>query len=1614
MTQQRRLSDAKNKILDTVVAEANAQSGKRFKIDIEAYVQQYFKNAAVEDLRERTPANLAGMALSNLEFGSTREPGQALHRILNPETKRDGWTSAHTVLQMVNDDMPFLVDSLGMVLTRNGQSIHLTLHPVFQVTRNKKNEITRVLPPGAKMRGQKTESFIQIIFNRISDAALIDRLQAAVAETLEDIRLATTDWKAVMEASRRTRVFLRDNPPPLNASDLEESHALLEWLEQDHFTYLGYREYDLVGDEDDAKLVARPGSGLGILRAAHRTGSAGNARDRQQLAKDIRKQARIRELLIITKANSLATVHRPGYLDYIGVKEYDENGLVVGERRFLGLFTSAAYSRSPREIPLLRHKFDQIVERSGLRPSSHAGKALMHILETYPRDEFFQGTAEDLFRISMGIMNLQDRQRVKVFIRRDAFRRFFSCLVFVPREQYNTAVRKKIEEILCTTFDGISVESTPLLSESVLARVYIIVRTEPGAQPRFNIQSIEKRIATAVRSWQDQLAETLLERFGEQRGLALFDSYGRHFPAAFEEDVSPRAASFDIEKMDALGAEPGSLRMSLYRPPSFADTNLRFKVFHRGQPIPISEVLPMLENMGLKVISERPYHVEFADGSTIWIQDFEMVYSQSGIDPGKVNEIFQQAFYRTWRGQSENDGFNRLVLSAGLTSRQVSLLRAYCKYLLQTRLPFSQAYMENSLSQNPDIAAKLVQLFECRNDPSASLGVRERRSVKHRQEILSMLDDVASQDDDRILRSFLSVIMATLRTNYFQHAKNDEAPNYLSFKLNPREVPDLPKPRPMYEISVYSPRVEGVHLRGGRVARGGLRWSDRREDFRIEVLGLMKAQMVKNTVIVPVGAKGGFVVKQLPTGSREEVMAEVIACYKIFINGLLDITDNIVDDVIHPPENVVRHDDDDPYLVVAADKGTATFSDIANSVSIEHGFWLGDAFASGGSVGYDHKKMGITARGAWESVRRHFREIGVDTQEEPFSVAGIGDMSGDVFGNGMLLSPHIKLQAAFNHMHIFLDPDPDPAASLAERQRLFDMPRSGWDDYDQKLISKGGGVFSRKEKQIKLSKEVRTMLDLKQESIAPQELISAILRMRVDLLWNGGIGTYVKASTESSSDVGDRTNDSLRVNGSQLRCRVVGEGGNLGFTQLGRVEFALAGGRMNTDFIDNSAGVDCSDREVNIKILLNLVRQHKRLTDERRKRLLSAMTEEVAELVLRNNYLQSLAISMLETHAAERVNEHAHVIRSMTRRKELDRSLEALPNEDEIAERRRNQRGLTRPELAILLSYSKISLYKDLLKSDVPEDSYLSLELARYFPKPLQKHHSDLMGKHRLRREIIANAITNSMINRMGPTFADRIQEESGADAAAVARAYTIAREAFGMRDIWVDIENLDNKVNASVQYAMMSETVQLLKHATRWLLGPLWGSLDIAGSVDHFQPGVSDLFGTLRKLLVGRELKQFRETRQLYVNIGVPDELAEKVALLPVMRPALDLVEVAKQTSAPVTRVADIYFCLADTIGLNWLREQIEHLAVDGQWQAAARHTLRENLFQIHRGLSAEVQQLAPDKEADESVEQWINAHQGKVDHARQVLKEMRASAGMEFATLSVAVQEIRRLETL
>jgi glutamate dehydrogenase len=1602
-------ADSRARLISRVCAQARAKVPAERQDLAEEFVRQYYRNVSALDLRDHRSADLAGLAVGHLKLAQTRKQGVPLLRIINPNTRKHGWRSDHTILQVVTDDMPFLVDSLGLAMNRHGLSVHLTIHPVLNVRRDAKGELQEILPRNEASDDAIAEAAMHFELDRETDADLLQRLEADVLSALSDVRAAVEDWRTMRGRALEACEALATAPEGVPAREITETRAFLEWMESGNFTFLGYREYELVRSGRKDMLKAISTSGLGILRDSGTRARAGSV-----LPKDVAKRAKEKDLLIVTKANSQSTVHRPALLDYVGIKIFDDAGIVIGERRFLGLFTSVAYSRSPRDIPLLRHKVQQVMSMSGLHPSGHAGKALMHILETFPRDELFQSSVGELAENTVGILHLQERQQVKAFIRRDSFGRFFSCLIYVPRDRYHTTIRHRIQDILMRALNGRSVVSTVQLSESVLARVHIIVNTTPWKFARFDIEQIEADIAEVVRTWTDHLRAELIERHGEERSLKLLHRYGESFPAAYTDELSPRAAAFDIEKMEELGADVDALAMSLYRPAGYPDANLRFKLFHPEQPIPISDALPMLENMGLKVISEQPYQIEMRDASLVWIQDFEMLHTVPGhLDPEAVKGKFQDCFEAVFRGQAENDSFNQLVIHAGLDWRQAMLLRAYCKYLQQVGVPFSQPYMEQAVARNSSMARLLIDLFQARLDPLLSAKARERDSLTAAQALDDALERVASQDEDRILRMFLDLIRATLRTNFYQATADGSAKEYVSFKFDPAMISELPLPRPMFEIWVYSPRVEAVHLRGGEVARGGLRWSDRREDFRTEVLGLMKAQQVKNAVIVPVGSKGGFFVKRPPDGSnRDRLMAEVQHCYKCFIRGMLDITDNLDGDDLRPPDDVVRHDGPDPYLVVAADKGTATFSDLANSVAAEYGYWLGDAFASGGSAGYDHKKMGITAKGAWESVKRHFREFGIDTQTEPFTVVGIGDMSGDVFGNGMLLSKFIKLRIAFNHMHIFLDPDPDPAQSFRERKRLFGLPRSTWEDYDKSLISKGGGVFSRQAKSIRLSGEVKRMLDVDRATLTPQELIQAALRMQADLIWNGGIGTYIKAADESHAEVGDRANDALRVDADEIRARVIGEGGNLGITQRARIEIALNGGRVNSDFIDNAGGVDCSDHEVNIKIFLNIVRKTRRFSERKRNELLASMTDEVTDLVLRNNYIQTQAISVMESQAIDRVSEFAHLITVLERRGGLNRELEYLPTPDEIESRSKAGLGLTRPELSVIQSYAKINLYEILLSSDLVDDPYLQQVLVDYFPQPLHKRYQDLLQQHRLRKEIIATVVTNDLINRMGPTFAYRMHEETGSGGAEIARAYSMAVGAFQLRNLWSEIEALDNRAPASVQYSMMVQISRLLKHATRWVLSRRSRYPEVAQAVENLGPGIGELVEELHGLLQGDDLLHFDSTCEQYTELGVPLNVARRVAGLNFLYAAMDIVEVAAQSGTDVTFVASVYFHLGSGLELDWSRDQIERLRVSGHWQAVARGTLRENLFALQRELAAQVITARNgDDSAQAVVDAWLESHSAEVAHSHQLLSDMASVGDLDFATLSVALQEIRKL---
>ncbi len=1593
-------------LIEGIVARAARIAGKRAPAYQDAFIRAYFHGVAEEELAARPPEDLARGALAHLEFASVRKPGSAIVQVFNPDPARDGFTSPRTLILVAVEDMPFLLDSLTMVCTQSAMTVRFIAHPVLAVDRDGRGRLRAIREEGTT--GLQNESWQLFEVDRETDATRLAALRTRMLEVLGDVRRATGDWMAMRRRAREIASELERSPPPVPGGDVEEARALLEWMEDNHFTFLGYRQYRLRRGRSQDRLEPMPQTGLGLLRAG-RGGKDG--RRSAVLTGEIRKFARSpADLLIITKANSLSTVHRATHLDYVGVKTFDSRGRVTGERRFIGLWTSSAYSRSPREIPVLRHKVQRVVAHFGLSPASHDGKAVMHVLDVYPRDELFQASIAELVDTVRGIVNLYERAQVRLFARRDAFRRFYSCLLYVPRDRYDTQVRLRIESLVQEAMGGITIESQVQLSESVLARVHLLVRTNPDEPRRVDLKALERRIEQAVRTWADRFQQALTARHDESRAAAIFRRFAQAFPAAYQEDMTPEAAVADVDYLEALSAETSGLVISLYRADGQPAHKMQFKIYRRDQPIPISDVLPTIENLGLKLISERPYDLE-VDGGHWWIQDFELEHPRGvSIDLASDGPRFRDTFAQVWLGHADNDGFNRLVLAADLEWREVVVLRTYARWFVQLGLPLSQAYMEEALASNPETARHLLRLFLARFDPAISARARATAEAKHRKALDELLAGIARVDDDRIVRAFRTAILGTLRTTYFQVGPDGRPAQYLALKLNPRAIAETPLPRPMFEIFMHSPRIEGVHLRMGKVARGGLRWSDRREDFRTEVLGLMKAQNVKNSVIVPVGSKGGFVPRRLPE-ARDEMLREGTECYRLFIRSLLDLTDNLVDGKVVPPPRVVRADADDPYLVVAADKGTASFSDVANAIAAEYGFWLGDAFASGGSAGYDHKKMGITARGGWECVKRHFRELGLDIQAEDFTAVGIGDMSGDVFGNAMLLSKHIRLLAAFNHQHIFLDPDPDAAASHAERARLFALPRSTWEDYDRKLISRGGGVFARSAKTIPLSAEARRMLGIDTPAAAPRDIVRAILRMQVDLLWNGGIGTYVKASDESNAEAGDRANDGVRVNGRELRCRVVGEGGNLGLTQRGRIEYALAGGRLNTDFIDNSGGVNCSDVEVNIKILLNAAMRRGSLRRADRDRLLLRMTEEVAALVLRGNYLQAQAISITEAHAAERLSEHAHVIRSLERLGSLDRALEALPTDDELAERRRQGRGLSRPELAMVLSYSKLWLYDRLIESDVPEDPFLKREVVRYFPAPMQRRYARDISRHPLRREIIVTATTNSMVNRMGPVFALRAQQDTGADLGRIARAYTIAREITDMRDLWADIERLDSRVPAALQVEMMYSTSRLLRYLTYWALSTLRDNLDIERAVSRFRPGVKQLLAELPPMLTGLEAERYGGELARLEGGGAPHPLARRIASLGAAQSAVDIVDVAGDRSAAVTRAAHVYFGVGAATGLDWLRSGIDRLAVDGHWQAIARGTLREQAYALQRRLAAHVLATDGKTEPARAVESWLEARAREAETVRRTVHEMRTSGTPDFPTLSVALQAIRRL---
>jgi len=1612
----------------------------------EHFAEQFLRRTSADDLARFAQQEMVGIISNMADFARQYKSQRHALRVYNPQPEQHGYASNATVVEMVAVDSPFLVDTLSMRLSELGQSIELIIHPVMWFAVDEQQR------PQQLMRHSSGEgraySLIHVQIEKQVDSKLLNKIKRNIQLALTQVKMAVDDWQPMLQRVRDI-ISNIDDYLPADSSDRDESLAFMQWLLDDNFTFLGYREYVIAEAAGERELQVKDGSGLGIMSHHKSAQAQRKLRSLSEGAQDVEKA---HDVIIITKTNARSPMHRSGYMDYIGVLRYDRSGKVVGEHRLLGMFTSRAYNQPTASIPMLRHKITNVVSQSGLRSGSHECKALQHILETLPRDELLQANADELFHLAMGVLDLQERPQTRLFIRRERYGRFYSCLVYIPRDRYNTENRIKIQHILKRGLRGEHVDFSVQVSESNLALLHVIVRPRDESGQVAAAHILQQRIWIALTLWRDELKKTLINRFGEERGLAMTQRYEEAFPAAYREDVSAWVASFDIDNLDQLSSEH-YLRTSLYAPRQARIKNLlRFKLFRLHEALPLSSILPTLENLGVRVISERPYRIELKDNQEAWIQDFDIVPdTRMSFDLHVVQESFRHTFCEVQFGRAEDDGFNRLVVASNLNVRQIAMLRAYCRYLLQTGIPFSQSYMEDILAAHPILTLLLVGLFEARFALESELSTRFRtlarvftRLRKRRDDdpiesaldaaigaivdnghagraeqiklletaILADLETISSLDEDRVMRDLFEVISATLRSNFYQLTTSGEAPAYISFKLDSSRVPELPKPRPFREIWVHSPRMEGIHLRGGMVARGGLRWSDRREDFRTEVLGLMKAQNVKNTMIVPVGAKGGFVVKHLPQGSREEVMREVVHCYQTLIHGLLDITDNLVEGEVVAPQRLIRHDGDDNYLVVAADKGTATFSDTANAIAEQENFWLGDAFASGGSNGYDHKAMGITAKGAWESVKRHFSELGLDTQTEPFSVVGIGDMGGDVFGNGMLLSPCIRLQAAFNHLHIFLDPDPDIEAAYAERQRLFTAGASGWDHYNEKLISRGGGVFLRSAKSIPISQQVRDWLDIEATELPPQALIRELLMAPCDLLWNGGIGTYVKASSESDEDVGDRINNALRVNARELRCRVIGEGGNLGLTQLGRVEYALNGGRINTDFIDNSAGVDCSDHEVNIKILLAQAVAQERLDQASRNQLLKDMTDDVERLVLRSNYLQSQAISIMESYTISRLGAIMHATSVLEASGLLDRELEFLPDNETLTERVSNGHGLTRPELAVLLSYSKISLYQQLLDSDVPEDPYLATELVEYFPPALQqKPFLDLLQQHPLKREIIATQVTNNIINRMGVAFVARMREDTGADVTSIAKAYAIVREVFSAQQFWDDVEALDRKIRGDQQVRAFMQMWDVLRQGTRWLLHhPDAHNLDVRAKVSYFHDGVQVVEQHLLEALPEDGQADFKQLLERLLEGGYEQSFAERIARLQFMNQALDIVDEASQQNLPVEHVMGVHFGIGRVLHVDWLRRQIETLSTSGSWEAHARGHLRNDLITQHRHITRKFlswQQQLPEL----TIESWQQHHGERIGRIQSMFADMRKQDSMDIASMTVAVRSLEQL---
>lgn len=1582
---------AKKSALSSSSSMGNKNMSKPQKLN-DTFMSEFYRQVPAEDLEGWKAGDLSRVSSEVLALAKLRKPGRPIVQILPP-----AHDSTLTVIQIVNDDMPFLVDSVSSELAFHGLHMNVLFHPVLHVTRSADGELTEIA--GVKPdKGTLAESYMYIQLEQVLTPDAARKLTDRLVNVLKDVRLATSEWRDML---KKADSVIEDLSQKVGA-DNKESAEFMSYLRHNNFTFLGYRTYELKGET----LRRARDSDMGVMK------TAGDLPYDQLGDVAVQSLKKCEWPVMVTKLiETYSSVHRRVPMDAVSVRIHDAKGNLIGAHVFVGLFTSSTYSCRTSDIPIVREKVIKTVERAGFNKGSHAHKALEHILEKMPRDELFHVSTSELYNLALGILRLQEKHRIALFTHKDSMKQYMSCLVYVPRDRYNTKFRHEAIRTLEEALDGKATNYFTTLDDSPLARLLFTVRLKRGADAKFDPAAAEQKLLELGREWDERLKHVLVSAFGKREGGELAAIYGQAFNAAYQDSMDIKNVVHDIRQLEALFHHHEKIRIEFYQRHDAGPGDMHAKVYHTDVPVALSDILPVLENFGLRGISEMPYRVELADlGRVVWIQDFKLL-APSHVSLGVIKKNLEETFLQVWHGHAENDALNQMVSRANLDWREVMVLRAYSSFMRQARFPYSRSYIEQVVNSYPDIAREIVELFKAKHNPTA--GSKSASMAKQVNEKIDLLlQGVQKLDHDRILRSLRTLVEVTLRTNFYQKDAQGNAKSVLAVKLDSKNIVDLPLPRPHVEIFVYSNRVEAVHLRFGEIARGGIRWSDRHEDFRTEVLGLVKSQMVKNTVIVPVGAKGGFVVKQPPkTGGREAYQQEGIACYKIFVQALLDLTDNNVKGKIVRPKDIVCHDSVDPYLVVAADKGTATFSDIANGISVNAGFWLGDAFASGGSSGYDHKKIGITARGGWESVKRHFREIGKDIQSEDFTVTGVGDMAGDVFGNAMLLSKHIKLVGAFNHVHIFCDPNPDISASYAERERLFGA-RGGWDAYDKSKISKGGGVFDRSAKTLKLSPEIKKCFEIDENEVTPDVLIRAILKANVELIWFGGIGTFLKSSKQSHADADDKTNDSLRIDARDVRAKVIGEGANLGLTQLARVEYAENGGRLNTDFIDNSAGVDCSDHEVNIKILLSDVMSKGKMTLEQRNKLLEQMTEDVSALVLADNYQQTQSISLQESQAKDQLGLHAELIRDLEKSGMIKRHLEGLPDEETLARLGREGKGLSRPELCILMSWAKITLYNQVIQSTIPDDPSLEWALFSYFPKALHKFPDEIRG-HKLRREIVATQVVNTLVNRMGSVFVHSRMAKFAVGFEKVVRSFIIVSEVFDLYTLWKTVESLDNKVPCEAQITALHEIFLVVKRMVAGLLRSDSASLDLQKEIDRAKPAIRDLSKSISQVLPSGMKEMLTQNEQKMIARGTPVPLAKTLAGIKVLSSASDIISIASHQKGDVKSVASAYFQVGERLHLNWLRSLLSDIVPANNWQARVMSGLQDETYMHQSVLASSITKLLLKKGAnpEKVTKDWFDDHQSRLTAIDEMVSQMKVQNRPELDMAVLISQRIGQL---